>query len=191
MTDQALKYDNWPKYIKKRHALTKIELGSGKTSYRPQDPTKETRNASDVVDWLYSVLTILDSKASALMTVNSVLIAVAALLLSMFDKPDNTALSPCAFYALLTIASFCALSIFVCLLVVDVRWSFLGKVDIDTNDGTIECHREISALDSAMMCRQSMYRLAWALSLVASIIFVAVFAMQILSLCAKPAGVGT
>jgi hypothetical protein len=66
-----------------------------------------------------------------------------------------------------------AVSITLCLLVVNVRWTFLGKVKED-----LDFKVEIDSLDKESTFRQCAYRSAWWISLFASIGFLAEFLWQ-------------
>jgi hypothetical protein len=174
-----MEYSAWPTYIQRRYGIKKIELGKGKTgSYKP-DPATENITANEAIEWIYAVLTTLDSKASALMRLNGVQIAAAAFLLGLFGRQGTSILSTTRCDALLIVgcALLSALSIGVCLFVVNVSWPFLGKVEQHA-DGTIKCSEEILALEKARNFRQRMYRFAWFLSLAASAAFLVEFLAQ-------------
>ena len=174
-----MKYEEWPEFIRFRHALEKIVIGNGSTasSYVP-DPSNENMKAREVVDWIYAVLTTFDSKASALMRLNGVLIAAAAFLLGQYGRAENL-LSGKPIDALLTIgcALTSALSITCCLFVVNVSWNFLGRVSRSA-DGAIDCADELRSLEKARNFRQRMYRTAWAVSLFGASAFLLEFILQ-------------
>src|SRR4029077_12403372 len=141
------------------------------------DQSEKNVRAKDVLDWMYAILTTLDSKASALMRLNGVLIAAAAFLLGLFGRQGGTILSTHKVEALVitTSALLSAIAIFLCLFVVNVSWPFLGK----TGDGPIfTCEEEVSALDKAYKFRQTVYRIAWRISLGASVEFLLEFLWQ-------------
>ena len=159
--------------------MGKIELGAGSTcTYKP-DPQNEMVCAKDVVEWIYAVLTTLDSKASALMRLNGVVIAAAAFLLGLFGRQGTTILSTGSVNALLIVgcALLSAMSIFLCLLVVNVSWPLLGRVE-KKSDGTVDCSSELVSLEKTRERRQVIYRAAWWVSLAASFLFLIEFAMQ-------------
>lgn len=124
------------------------------------------------------MLTTLDAKASALMRLNGVLIAAAAFLLGLFHRQGGSILSTTSFDAVLIIvcALLSAVSITFCLFVVNVSWSFLGKVT--KKDSTFEFANEIKCLDEASNFRQRAYRWAWNISLIASFGFLIEFVWQ-------------
>ena len=174
-----MQFANWPLFIQRRYALGKIELGPAATAQYKATPASEKVCAKEAVEAIYTVLTTLDSKASALMRLNGVVIAAAAFLLSLFGRQGTTILSTESYDAALVIgcALLSAISVTCCLLVVNVSWPFLGKVD-RSEDNTFDCGKEILALDRARNFRERVYRLAWFLSLVASGLFLAEFLVQ-------------
>jgi hypothetical protein len=174
-----MEWEKWPLYVQKRYALGKVDLRSvGSVCCTPLGEY-ESIGAKDVVDWIYGVLTILDAKASTLMRLNGVLIAAAAFLLGLFGRRESI-LSMARSDAMLVIlsASLSTVSIFLCLLVVNVSWGFLGRVTKNHGNRTFEFAREIESLDGAMRFRQTVYQAAWLISLIASIGFLAEFLMQ-------------
>jgi len=133
--------------------------------------------AKDTTEFLYSALTILDSKASALMTFDSILIAAAAFTIEKqggFDWPR-------VFTLLAIVMALVAAAL--CLLVARVSYPFLGKVTMTAaTDGTparLDYSNELSALDEAVITRTCYYRMAWRLSLIALIPFLIMFGMAL------------
>src|SRR5437016_3447274 len=144
-------YSKWPTYIQKRYALQKIQLGPGSDcSWKPKEGEPDTITADKVVEWIYAVLSTLDSKASALMRLNGVLIAAAAFLLGLFGRQGTSILATTHSHALLIMgcALLSATSIGFCLFVVNVSWSFLGRVRA-ASDGTVNCSDELLWLERA------------------------------------------
>lgn len=172
-----MEFSRWPPFIQRRYALGKIELGPKANARYTATPATEKLTAKEAVEAIYAVLTTLDSKASALMRLNGVVIAAAAFLLGMFGR-QGTILSTERYDARLVIgcALLSALSISCCLLVVNVSWPFLGMVD--RTDNTFDCGREILELDKARTLRERVYRIAWLLSLIASALFLFEFLIQ-------------
>ncbi|SDZ71401.1 hypothetical protein SAMN05518854_117133 [Variovorax sp. YR266] len=122
---------------------------------------------SEVVAWIYGILTMLDTKASALMRLNGVLIAAATFLLAQFASPHSLMLGGRVQAVLVVVAALLsAISITLCLFVVNVGWPFLGKAEI--SGATVKFSEEICALSKTMNRRQLCYRSAWWVSLVAS-----------------------
>ena len=172
-------WEKWPLYVQRRYALGKAVLKN--PAVVCSDPLSETESAKadDVVGWLYGVLTTLDAKASALMRLGGVLIAASAFLLGLFRRQGGSILLTsdwnAAFIVLLAFLS--AISIFCCLLVVNISWPFLGRATRKA-DRSFEFAAEIKFLDRACTFRQGIYRLAWAISLIASMGFLVEFLLQ-------------
>jgi hypothetical protein len=180
-----MEYKIWPMFAQKRFALSQTFF----TRFPPDDSAasevRETNPkvcAEVVLKWFYETLTTLDTKSSALMRLNGVLIAASAFLLGLFHTPDTPAgttilsTSPPEALILITAAFLSAVSIFLCLFVVNVRWKFLGR--IEHKDGKFDCEYEIVSLDKACTFRQIMYRAAWGVSFFAVVGFVLEFALQ-------------
>ena len=166
-----MNYANWPLFVRKKYWLSQLRLEA-------TDESAEAVPADTAIKWLYDILSMLDSKASALMRMNGVLIAAAAFLLGVVGRQGTTVLATTPFDSRLisACALLSALSISACLFVVNVSWPFLGKTRI--NDKDVDCGDEISGLDAACTFRRRMYRAAWWLSLVASLGFLVEFAKQ-------------
>lgn len=179
-----MNYAQWPRYVQKKYGLTKTSIG-GTVSGSP------SVSAETAIKWLYDVLTTLDAKASALMRLNGVLIAAAAFLLGLFGRLGNTILATTMWDArvIISCALFSAASIFACLFVVNVSWSFLGKTNLSGTDGC-DCTTELRDLGDACGLRQVMYRLAWWISFCASIGFFGEFFRQTLHIFMTTPAVG-
>lgn len=162
---------NWPLYIQQKYALDKADFRDAGNVRHPVPADSSKIKASDAVKWVYEVLTTLDAKASALMRLNGISIAAAAFLLGLFGRSDPTILSTASPHAALivTCAFLSSVSIFLCLLVVNVGWSFLGKVK--NLNGEFDFSDEIRKLDATCTTRQKCYRVAWSFSCVAIIAF--------------------
>ena len=124
------------------------------------------------INYLYGILGVLDSKASALMRFDAIMIAAASfLLLQGGDKvPLASAPRLQVLLGAILVASLAAAGF--CLCVVQVSYPFLGKILIDSD--SIDCSAETRALNSAAERRTRFYRLAWWLSVIAVLIFVVV-----------------
>jgi len=174
-----MEWEKWPLYVQRRHALaTAVLKDPSNVCCAPLTET-ESIKAKDVVEWIYGVLTTLDAKASALMRLNGVLIAAAAFLLGLFRRQGGSILSTTSLDAavIVSLALLSTISIFCCLLVVDVGWPFLGKVTKNSNR-TFEFAEEIRSLDRVSRFRQSAYQFAWLITLLASIGFLGEFLEQ-------------
>jgi hypothetical protein len=107
-------------------------------------------------------LTILDSKAGALLAFDGLLLAAEAL---MYDKMSEhiNLLRP---YSLVLILITLAAAL-LCLLVAQVSYDFLGRIAFDTNDNTAE----IDELGAAVELRTNRLGVAWGFSVIAVIFF--------------------
>lgn len=115
---------------------------------------------ADTIKWLYDVLTILDSKAGALLAFDGLLLAAEAL---MYDKMSEhvSQLRP---YSLILILMTLAAAL-LCLLVAQVSYDFLGKIAL--NDNTAE----VDGLGAAVELRTNRLGVAWGFSVIAVIFF--------------------
>ncbi|HEV8721568.1 MAG TPA: hypothetical protein VGW77_13120 [Candidatus Binatia bacterium] len=125
------------------------------TSSAPVTPL----NASAIKKHFYSNLTTLDSKASALMAFDGILIAAAT-----FAFP--TAFSDLWRWVLLAVIVIALIAAGFCLGVAQVSYPFLGKVMITSRPprAALDFAEELNALDVAVQRRTSFYRTAWRLS---------------------------
>ena len=174
-----MEWEKWPVYVQRRYALGKAVMKSPAAVRCDPLTEAESANADDVVGWLYGVLTTLDAKASALMRLAGVLIAAAAFLLGLFRRQGGSILLTSDWNAafIVMLAFLSAIAIFCCLLVVNISWPFLGRA-ARKPDRSFEFVDEIKFLDRACTFRQKTYRLAWAISLIASIGFLVEFLLQ-------------
>jgi hypothetical protein len=168
-----MNYADWPEFVRKKYWLTRLHIGDGESTGLSRSVTAET-----AIKWFYDVLTTLDTKASALMRLNGVLIAAAAFLLGVVGRSGTTILStePWDSRLIILCALLSAFSITLCLFVVDVSWPFLGKTIVVGDD--CNATDEIVSLDKVCNFRRRMYRLAWLISLIASLGFLLEFGRQ-------------
>jgi hypothetical protein len=120
------------------------------------------RDPRTLLDQIYTLLNILDSKASALMRYNGIILAVLALLLgrgAIQALPAGHAASAYIWIVYLTLASILA-----CLLVVGVYWRFFEFVR-PPNDFA----EELSTLRRVLLLREAAYQIAWWLAVIVSI----------------------
>lgn len=169
-----MNYNDWPEYVRKRYALSHTRIGGDSS------PSAPSESAEIIVKWLYDILTTLDAKASALMRLNGVLIAAAAFMLGLFGRGSTLlATSPRDAILIVSSATLSAISIFACLWVVNISWSFLGKTTIAPSSAILcDCRNEVVDLANACSARAWAYRGAWAISLIASTLFVLEFTFQ-------------
>lgn len=132
-------------------------------------------NAIVLKDHFYSNLTVLDTKASALMAFDGILIAVA----SFTVQEGGVFASHPVFPLIVIITALIAAGL--CLFVAQISYSFLGKVIIipGTPD-TMDFSMEIDALHSAVDWRTCLYRIAWVLSLIAIGLFLVMFILALI-----------
>jgi hypothetical protein len=116
----------------------------------------------DCLDRLYSSLTILDTKATGLLTVDTLLLAI---LLAFLDMLNDVAKligvgTPNLVFILKIQVVLAAISALLCLLIVRVTWGFLAKVPrAPTNAAAFA--DEFTRLANVIDDRANYYRLAW------------------------------
>jgi AcrR family transcriptional regulator len=175
-------------YVRRRHALaTATVKGSKLSSAVPtRDPT-----GSEALEWIYGLLTALDTKASALMRLNGVMLAAAALLLNPLYVQDPQVCFVAIMRFLVALSALgSTISIACCLLVVSVDWPFLGLV-IEKNDpiagNEFDFSEEFFHLQRVAILRQKFYRFGWLLSLVGTVTFlggIVIFFLRLLNILA-------
>jgi hypothetical protein len=144
-----------------------------------EDTSINPPKAKDTTEFLYAALTILDSKASALMTFDSILIAAAA-----FTIEKDSGFDWQRVFTLLAIV-IALVAAALCLLVARISYRFLGKVAMTPaaaeTPARLDYSNELSALDEAVIKRTGYYRTAWGLSLMALVPFIVMFVLKTLS----------
>lgn len=106
------------------------------------------------LDFLYSVLAVIDSKASALMTVNAIIAATLGVLIGS----DLTQRSPTIFGVAVLLMIGSLISALMCLTVTQIEWPFLS--------GFTSWGPEAKKLDETIEKRTSVYKDAWNLTFV-------------------------
>lgn len=154
-------------YVELRMGLRSANLNEGRL-IGSIPATLANSDTEKAVDWLYQLLTVLDSKASALMRLNGVMLAAAAFLLNL--QVFNLRL-------IWGIAALSSISIALCLLVVSVDWPFLGLVNRTNNQ--VDFTDEVYNLKRVSKFREVIYRISWLISFVATLMFVAAFVSQL------------
>jgi hypothetical protein len=111
------------------------------------------------VNWLYSVLTILDGKAGALLAFDGLMLAAEAL---MYDKMSEKIdwLHP---YSLLLVLVTLVAAL-LCLFVAQVSYAFLGNIVLGTPDNTAE----ITELERVAEIRTGRLGMAWGIFCICS-----------------------
>jgi hypothetical protein len=121
---------------------------------------KGTLSDGEKLDTLYDALNILDSKASALMTFDSILLAAASVALVQ-EPPASGPL-----HVLVAASGALSLSsIVIGLFVVALDWPFLSEAR--RIQGGYDFSTEIDLVSRVMIFRQDFYRAAWSLALLA------------------------
>lgn len=166
-------------YVLRRHFLSKAQIEGGKI-VADVCASNEAVKCEEALKWIYDLLSAMDSKASALMRLNGVMLAAAAFLLGISSAGGKMVLQILKGdqIAIVTTATASAVSILLCLYVVNVSWYFLGKVS--EGAGKLDYTEEFRMLQQTGMRRQFSYRTAWWVSLFATLIFVGEFGRQFL-----------
>jgi len=165
-------------YVFRRHMLSHINASGGNLVAKISD-SKSPVSCKDALDWIYDLLSAMDAKASALMRLNGVMLAAAAFLLNMYSAATSHAALQINKYdeiAIVVTATLSAISILLCLFVVNVSWYFLGKVT--EANGELNYTEEFRELQTTAKRRQKFYRVAWHISSWAAVLFVLEFARQ-------------
>lgn len=165
-------------YLLKRHALTQAKHGSLKVTQPPGCPDNWP-DSDKALDWLYQLLSILDSKASALMRLNGVMLAAAAFML----QPEYHVLGIIKLLVAIS-ATGSTLSIACCLSVVSVDWPFLSHVSEKTTAGgdkVFDFSNEFHLLQQVADFRQKLYMTGWKMSFAATVMFLVAIVLFFLS----------
>ena len=150
-------------YVTQRYAVS--EKKGVVVPYPSDSPTGDK-----ALKWIYELLGVLDSKASALMRLNGVMLAAAAFLLN-----PNYYLADWARRLVAVSSLGSTISIACCLLVVSMDWRFLGLViDKPANadkSRELDFSEEFSHLARIVDFRQQCYRFGWRVSFLTTIAF--------------------
>lgn len=128
---------------------------------------------SDKVDFAYQMLGILDSKASALLRIDGIVLAFMALLIRSTEingvaeaKKFSSSIEVCFDnFLIYLIFGLLMFSMLFSLYVVRVSWDFLGHVDLKNSDSTDCLQVECEKLGMEIFYRQIAYRMSWTMSL--------------------------
>ena len=126
-------------------------------------PAPSPPNDADTIKWLYDVLTILDSKAGALLAFDGLLLAAASL---MYDKIAESVPTLKVPSLLLIIVSLVAALL--CLLVARISYPFLGAIKLDQQNN----QAEIDGLGQVVEDRTRLLARAWWMSVCAVGVFI-------------------
>lgn len=131
---------------------------------------KETINA------LYAILNIIDSKANGLLVVNSVFMSMITIALEISKSHHVVNTFPkCTMALAVSSLALLALSSALCLIILQIKWSFLENVTI-TDEDAIGTKEEEEALAGAIVDRTRCYGTAWVLTVAGLLILVLAFA---------------
>jgi hypothetical protein len=145
--------------IVKKFRLMVITSGEGAPNGAKQNPSDK-----QIIEWLYGVLTVLDSKAGALLAFDGLLLAAASLMYDKMSEKVPWLRTPSLLLILVTL--FAAL---LCLFVAQVSYHFLGKITLGVNNDP-----EIETLGKAAECRTRILWVAWRASVFAVCSFIAI-----------------
>jgi hypothetical protein len=116
------------------------------------------------IKWLYDVLTILDSKAGALLAFDGLLLAAETLMYDKIGEKLDWLHLPSLALIVITLADAV-----VCLFVAQVSYAFLGKIELGTYNNTAE----IEELGEVVEARTRLLWVAWVLSIITVFLFIA------------------
>lgn len=156
-----------------RHALEHAQFDSNLGKIIALKPSSSPK-AVTVFEVIYHQLSILDSKASALMRLNGVMFAAAAFLLGPDFASSGKLKEIMSSYGgelYLVISGFMSLlSIILCLIVISVDWKFLDLVESDKVEEKIhlDFSKEFFHLQKVIDFRVFFYQFAWLVSLLAT-----------------------
>jgi hypothetical protein len=122
------------------------------------------------IDWLYSILTILDTKAAALLSFDALILAAASL---MYDKMSDVLFAKWLSLLLIVVSLLAAI---LSLIVAKMSYSFLGKIIV----GDLNNTREINSLEEVTEFRTRMLVSAWWLSMISVCVFIAVVIVYVI-----------
>jgi hypothetical protein len=156
---------------------SKLTLVKSRAQYFHVGPNASSV-ASDkqIREYAYSVLGVLDSKASALMRFDAVILTMLTLIYNNIWTRGVGELVPVlmAGVAFLTLAS-----IFLCLFVVAVSWPFLGYAVPAGTTRPYGQRDELEELAKAMCFREASYMLSWTFCSLAMLLMVALAAAAV------------
>ena len=154
-------------YVLRRHLLSQTTLNLSGAVVSPYPTASHPLPGDKALEWIYQLLSVLDTKASALMRLNGVMLAAAAFMLRPGDEPSRL-------FTLVVAGSAIGstISIAFCLLVVSVDWRFLGLATVSTKTPQmIDFTHEFFHLQKVTDFRQFFYRAAWTISFLSTVAF--------------------
>ncbi|HMG80717.1 MAG TPA: hypothetical protein VK591_18680 [Xanthobacteraceae bacterium] len=151
-----------------------FRVNAGATTPLPDPPAGPTDQ--EKIKWLYDVLTILDSKAGALLAFDGLLVAAVAL---MYDRMSQEA--GWLHYASLGLMLVTLAAALLCLFVAHVSYAFLGKIDPAIYNNTAE----IDELARLVEVRTHRLWRGWNLSVIAVFLFIGLLIIFLFSALCK------
>ncbi len=135
--------------LNKMRALTKPDAATPATD-------------KDVIEWLYSVLNILDAKASGLLGVNAFFIVFLSVFLSLGGTNNAPISIPDPFVNIALVALvFFLVSSLLCFLVIRINWKFLGKVQKVPGGADYDFATEAERCANVIDDRTRYFSIAW------------------------------
>jgi hypothetical protein len=162
------------RYLRRRQSLLHAKVTEDGRIVGPLQAVVD--DPARALEWLHRQAAALVARASALMTLNGVMLAAAAFLLSIASAGGTSALQVDAGYVM-WVAALSSISILFCLFVVSIDWPSLGRIE-ETPDG-LDFTTEFEHLCRAARLKECAYRLAWVVSFVATLLFIWGFARQL------------
>ena len=122
----------------------------------------DNKSSKATIDAIYFVLSVLDTKSSALMRLDGVVLAAAFVgVTAHLYEIKSAGFGFTAFP--------CMISMIICLMIVGVDWPFLGKAVLDQNKTTVNFTAEIVELRKVRRFRECGYRIAWVFALISAV----------------------
>ncbi len=139
---------------------------------RKIEALQSLKASSDLLDQFYKFLTVLDSKATGLLTADAVVVAILVAFLALPQIVKTLSHDPAGvrldhvMHVLEIQVVLIAISALLCLLVVSVGWSMLDKLPPRPTRPE-DCHEELRWLANVVDDRTHYYWIAWFLTLAA------------------------
>jgi hypothetical protein len=156
-----------PDLVRKFEQMVSVSGGGPGPPPAAAPPTDKEK-----IDWLYSILTILDAKAGALLSFNGLLLAAASL---MYNKIADAV--PWLRVPSLLLILVILLAAALCLLVAQMSYPFLGAITLGTRSNA----NEIAGLERAVDIRTHRLRSAWRVSIGVVLLFMCFIIVVVLT----------
>jgi hypothetical protein len=120
------------------------------------------KDSKATIDAIYFVLSVLDTKSSALMRLDGVVLAAAFVgVTAHLYEIKSAGFGFTAFP--------CMISMIICLTIVGVDWPFLGNAALSDDKKTVDFTSEITELRKVRRFREGGYRVAWFFALISAL----------------------